>query len=76
MQFITWFKHLMTLEIKDKNILPKLYFTQYYIDISRKVDSEGSVCWLRIRIRFGTRSSPGLPKKIGSDRIRIRNTVL
>ena len=32
MQFLTWFKHLVTLKIKyTKIILPELYFTQCYI---------------------------------------------
>ena len=35
---------------RHKIILPKLYFTHYFI--SRKVDLQGSVCGLRIRIRF------------------------
>ena len=40
---LTLFKHLVTLKIKDQNIIfPKLYFRQYYI--SRKVNSQGSVC--------------------------------
>ena len=60
------------LEIKDeKTIMQKLHFGQYYIP-PQKLDLQGSVCGLRIRIifyRFRSRVTQ-------IDRIRIRNTAL
>ena len=51
MQFLTRFKHLVTLKIHDqKIILAKMYFGQYYM--SRIVYLQGSVCGLRIQTRF------------------------
>ena len=44
-------KHLVALKIQDKKIvLLKLYFRQHYI--TRKIDLEGSVSRVRLRIRF------------------------
>ena len=60
--FLTTFKHLMaTYNQRYKFCLQKLYFGQYYI--TKKIELQGSVCRLRIRIRLTQK-----------DRIRIRNT--
>ena len=40
---------VVTLNIEDQFFISKLYFRQYYI--TRKMDLQGSVCGLRIRIR-------------------------
>ena len=63
----------MTLKIKDKNYLEETLLETFYI---KKFELQGSFCGLRMRIRYfpGFGSGSGWPKKIGSDRIRIRNT--
>ena len=53
--FITCFKHLVTLKIKEQKInLPKLYFRQYYL--TRKMDLQGPVWGLKD-------PDPGDPKR-------------
>ena len=62
----------MTLKIKIKIILTKLYFKQFYI--TKQLELQGSFVNKGSGSRSGISSGSGWPKKTGSELLRIRNT--